>query len=154
MSLSSRVKNKVMDMINMTFASLGNANGMRMPKSDNNLEYLAWELLVAKHVLSLAEKRKDNAENAAAKAGVINDKEKNPKPAGTREIIFSGNVVSVSVEVRNPSSRINVVRVTDYLTAHGVSQKLIDEAVEQATTMTKPAHVFTPILITNDATGK
>ena len=154
MSLSSRVKNKIVDTINTTFASLGHANGMRMPKSDSNLEPLAWELYVAKHVLSLAEKRKDKAELEAAKAGLINDKEKNPKPAGTREIIYTGNVVSISVEVRNPSPRVNVTKVLEYLVAKKVDAKLLADAVEQATTYTKPAHVFTPILITNDAIGK
>lgn len=149
MSLSSRVKNKIIDAMNTCFTSIGNGNGMKMPRSGNNLEPYAWELFVAKHVLRLAEKRKDDAEAACAKAGLINDKEKNPKPAGTREIIFTGNVVSISLEVRNASPRVSHTKMVDYLLEHGVKQEVLDEAVKAATSLSKPAHVFTPILISN-----
>lgn len=149
MSLSSRAKNKLIDVINTTFASLGNANGMRMPRSGNNLEPLAWDLFVAKHLFSLAEKRKDSAEWAAVKAGLIIDKEKNPKPPGTREVIYNGDIVSISLEVRSGSMRVNAKIMREYLISKSVSQKLIDEAEAAASTATRPAHVFTPILITN-----
>ncbi len=150
MSLSSRVKNKIVDTINTTFASLGHANGMRMPKSQNNHEAVAWELWTAKHVLSLAEKRKDAAERAAAQAGVINDKERDPLPAGTRAICYHGDIVDVQVEVRNASKRVNVDVMADYLVGKGVKQSLVDAARSAATKETKPAHVFTPMLVTED----
>jgi hypothetical protein len=149
MSLSSRTKNKIVDLINTTFASLGHANGMRMPKSGNNLEPYAWDLWLAHHVLSLATKRKEQAEKAAIAAGVIIDKEKHPRPGGTREVVFNGDVVSVSLEVRYPSARVDAVKMAEYLTAHGVSSTVVSDAMSHATTMTKPAHVFSTMLITN-----
>jgi hypothetical protein len=149
MSLSSRVKNKIVDTINTTFATIGNANGMRMPKSSDNREPAAWELYVAHHVLSLATKRKEQAEKAAIAAGVIIDKEKHPRPGGTREVVFNGDVVSVSLEVRQPSERVSAPLLCDYLNNKGVSRQLLDEAVAAVTTTTKPAHVFSTMLITN-----
>jgi hypothetical protein len=154
MSLSSRVTNRIVDTINTTFASLGHANGQRMPKSTDNREPAAWELYVAKHVLRLAEKRKEAAEAAAVMAGVINDKDNAPLPSGTRQMIYNGQVVDVMVEVRNASERVDVTKVVAHLAAAGVKQTLLDEAVKQATRTTKPAHVFTPMLATNDTPTK
>ena len=149
MALSSRVKNKLVDAINTSFAALGNANGMRMPKSASNKEPAAWELWVSHHVLALANKRREQAEKEAILAGVIFDKDKNPRSGGTREVLYSGDVVSVALEVRNGSTRVNPVAFQEYLRNHGVSAKLLKEAEEAATTTTKPAHVFSTMLITN-----
>jgi hypothetical protein len=154
MALSSRVKNKLIDAINLSFASIGHTPGMKMPKSERNDEPAAWELFVAQHVLSLANKRKDNAEKDAIDAGVILDKEKNPKPEGTREVIYNGDVVSIAVEVRKAATRVSVNVLCDYLAGKGVSQKLLMEAMKVATDKSKAAHVFTTMLITSDATGK
>jgi hypothetical protein len=143
-----------MDAINTTFASIGNANGMRMPKSDDNRESAAWDLFMAHHLVALAAKRKTVAEQAAVKAGVIIDKEKTPRPAGTREVCFSGNAVSVSLEVRNASPRVDTDKMADYLIAHKVSPALVHDAMVTATSLTKPAHVFTTMLVVSDATGK
>jgi hypothetical protein len=154
MALSSRVKNKLIDGINLAFASIGHTAGMKMPKSERNDEPAAWELFVAQHVLSLANKRKDNAEKDAIAAGVIIDKEKNPKPEGTREVIYNGDVVSIALEVRTAATRVSVNVLCDYLSEKGVSQKLLMEAMAFATDKSRAAHVFTTMLITNDANGK
>lgn len=154
MSLSSRVTNRIVDTINTTFASLGHANGMRMPKSTDNREPAAWELYIARHVLRLAEKRKEAAESAAVIAGVINDKDKAPLPSGTRRVIYSGQIVDVMVEVRNPSARVSIDYVITYLKEHGVKEELLRQAVDAATHMTKAAHVFTPMLATGDTPTK
>jgi hypothetical protein len=143
-----------MDTINTVFASIGNANGMRMPKSTNNLEPLAWDLFIARHVLSLAEKQKEKAETAAVKAGVIIDKTKNPKPAGTREVVYNGDIVSIMLEVRSGAERVSTTRLVAYLEGKGVSRSLLDEAVKAATDISRAAHVFTPILITSESAGK
>ena len=82
MTLSSRTKNVLVDKINVSFAGIGKTNGTRMPKSERNDEGEAYELWIAQHVLSLATKRKEQAETAAVKAGVIIDKAKNPQEPG------------------------------------------------------------------------
>lgn len=143
MSLSSRVKNKIVDTINTTFASLGHANGMRMPKSSDNREAAVWELAVAQHVARLAEKRKAAAEHQLVAAGVIPDKEKNPQPPGRYGIIYTGNSTHVTMEVRSGGKRVNIDAVVEFLSAAGVAAKLLDEAVSKATTFSKPAHVIT-----------
>lgn len=150
MALSSRMKNKIVDTMNTVFASIGNANGMRMPKSEDNRESLAWDFHIAKHVLALAEKRKARAEEALVKAGILPDKEKNPLPAGTREIVFTGDSVSLMVEVRNAGPRVNAEKLLEYLRDHGVKQALLDEAVEQATTYPRPPHMFSAMWVTSD----
>lgn len=143
MALSSRVKNKIVDTINTTFAGIGNANGMRMPKSDGNQEPLAWEMLIAQHLARIADKRKLKAEAEAAKAGLIPDKERDPQPPGKR-FTYKGNTTDILMEVRNPSRRVKAELLIDYLVAHGVKQELIDAATVAATTYSeRGSHVFT-----------
>lgn len=151
MSLTARTKNVLVDRMNTCFATIGVNNGTKMPKSGNNREPVAWELWVAHHLTSLANKRKANAEDAAIKAGVIFDKEKNPKPPGTKEATFSGEVVTVSVEVRKPTTRVNVDKLLAFLAAtKKVSRSTLDAAVEHATETNRAAHVFDTMLITDD----
>lgn len=154
MSLSSRVKNKIVDAMNTTFKSIGNANGMRMPKSGNNQEPLAWEFAVAKHLVTLANKRKDDAETACVEAGMIPNKLTNPQPPGKYGMVFVGEVAGITLEVRNSSPRIDARAMTEYLIAHGVKRALIEEAIKETSKTTRPAHVFDPVLLTEVDFGK
>jgi hypothetical protein len=149
MSMSTRTKNKLTDAVNTCFAKIGSANGTKMPPSERNDEPIAYELWLAHHLASLANKRKQQAEASAVAAGIINDKEKEPKPAGTREVLYNGNVVSVQLEVRQPSTRVDADKLLNYLTQRGVNIKLLQEAVAQASSETRPAHVFSTMLITD-----
>jgi hypothetical protein len=144
------VRNRIVDTINTTFATLGNANGMRMPKAEDNRESYAWNMWVAKHVQGLANKRWDHACKLAADAGVINDKEKNPRPASTKALVYNGEYVSVLCEVRSAARRVDVDKLVDFLELKGVQRALLDAAVEQATKESKPAHVFSPMLNAED----
>jgi hypothetical protein len=153
MSLSSRVKNKLVDAMNTCFASIGHAAGMKMPKCESNMAPAAWEYFVAKHVLSLANKRKENAEKAAIEAGVLFDSEKTPHQPG-REMTFSGEIIAVALEVKKASERVNIGMFASILLARGVKQSIIDEARVAATTTSRPAHVFTPYLVTEEGNGK
>lgn len=153
MSLSSKAKNRLIDNINVAFSRIGNTNGTQMPESFDNKEPIAWDLFVAQHLRSLADKRKEAAEKAAAQAGVINDKDTNPLPQG-RAVLHAGDVVVVQVEVRKPTERVNVDKLIGYLTRNGVKPSLLDEALIMASTTTKPAHVYTSALVTDEAMGK
>jgi hypothetical protein len=150
MALSSKVKNKLVDAINVAFTSIGHAAGMQMPRCTGNQAPAAWELWVSQHVLSLATKRKERAEQEAIKAGVIFDKEKEPREGGTRETVFNGECVSVMLEVRGASKRVSADKMADYLVSKGVKQALIDEARIAATSTSRAAHVFTTTLITDN----
>ena len=154
MPLSSRVKNKLMDNINMMFDDIGYLSGTRMPKSSRNNEPAAWKLFIAHHLVSRANKLKDQAEAEAIKDGVIFDKQKNPRPEGTREVVYNGDIVKVLVEVRKASERVDVSLFVDALHLAGVKNEVIDRCLGQSTRTTRPAHVFTTILTTEEANGK
>ena len=148
MSLSSRVKNKLVDTMNTCFASIGHATGMKMPKCESNLAPIAWEFFVAKHVLSLAEKRKENAQKAAIAAGVLFDQEKTPRPPG-REVAFNGEILSIVAEIKNPAKRVNTDKFVEFLIQAGVKHAVVDAAREAATTVNRSAVTFTPYLVTD-----
>ena len=136
--------------MNTCFSSIGHAAGMKMPKCESNLAPVAWEYFVAKHVLSLAQKRKDNAEKAAIEAGVIFSSEKTPHEPG-REMAFNGEIVAIALEVRKGAERVNIDAFVAGLLTRGVKQPIIDGARASATTTSRPAHVFTPYLVTDGA---
>lgn len=144
MALSSRVKNKIVDVINTTFSSIGHANGMRMPKNEDNRAPLVWEYHIAKHVLRRAERWRKEAEAALVKAGILPDAETNPQAPGKYGNIYNDGVVSIDMEVRSPSNRVDTDKLVSYLSSKGVDGKLLYDAVEQATTIGRGAHVFTP----------
>lgn len=144
--ITTRDRNKLIDKINTVFRSIGNTNGTSMPATTSNNALAAWDLFIAQHLAALAGKRKEQAEAGAIVAGVIIDKDKDPREPGTRERIYTSDVVDVLLDVRHPSKRVDVDKVVEYLANHGVKQSLLDEALWGATKMTKPAHVFTTIL--------
>lgn len=150
MSITTRAKIKLEDAIRSAFFKIGTTNGSAMPQSTNNLEPVAWELLVAQRLATLATKRKEVAEHAAVEARVINDKDKQPYSPGTRTITYNGSNVQVMVEVRPASKRVNVEEMIAYLARNGVKQSLLDEALVMATSMTRPAHIYSSVLVTDD----
>lgn len=146
MALSSRVKNRLMDAINTSFGNIGHASTMRMPRNESNKAPYAWEYFVSCHLASLANKRKDQAEKAAIRAGVLIDKERNPQPPGTREVIYNDDV-SILVEVRAPSERVDVDDMMEYLIKAGVKESVVYAAREKAVKLNRPAHVFLANLV-------
>lgn len=149
MALSSRTKNKLTDAVNTCFHNIGKKNGTAMPSSERNEEPIAYELWLASQLSTLADKRKALAQTVAAREGVINDKEKDPKPPGTREVIYNGDVVSIALEVRQPATRVDADRMIDFLIQKGISSKLLFEAKDYATVQNRASHVFSPMLIAN-----
>jgi len=154
MALSSRVKNKLIDTINTAFGNIGNVTGMKMPRSDANQAPHAWEYWIACHLASLANKRKERAEQAAVRAGVLIDKEKDPHPAGTRDLIFNGDIVSIVLEVRKAAERVDPDEMIKQLIKLGVDEDMLLSVREAATKPSRPAHVFTAFLVTEEANGK
>jgi hypothetical protein len=153
MALSSRVSNRLVDVMNTTFASIGYATGMKMPKCESNLATIAWEFFVAKHVLALATKRKDNAEKAAKEAGVLFDNEKDPHTPG-RIVTFSGEVVGVIAEIKSPGQRVNIDLFAEHLIKAGVKRDFVYAAKDAATVTSRSAVSFIPYLVTTDGNGK
>jgi hypothetical protein len=65
-------------------------------------EESALEYHIASQLNREAEARKKKAIAAAVKSGVLFDHLKEPMPAGTNQVIYSGNSVEISVAVGQP----------------------------------------------------
>jgi hypothetical protein len=101
----------------------------------------------------MAEKRRKDAEAALVKAGILPDAEKNPQAPGKYGNIYNDGVVSIDMEVRTPSNRVDYEKMVSYLEAHGVDTGLLYNAVAEATTTGRGAHVHTQ-LVEYDFTSK
>jgi len=147
-------KNKLVDKVNTAFANIGKSNGTKMPPSTNNADSYAYDLWVSHQLVSLANKRKELAEKACIKAGIMLDKEKDPRPEGTKEVLFSGDNVAISLNVSGAATRINTDKLLAYLDTHlmeiGAPPDLLPDAVKFASSKSRPAHVFSTYLLTND----
>lgn len=150
MALSSRLKNRLMDAINMSFANIGNQKPTLPPRSSENTASIAWDLFVSNHLLALAKKRKDVAHGNAVRAGIIFDHIRQPRTPGDSGMIYTGDQVGVYLVVRSPGKRVNVDKYEAYLLHTGVSQETLDVARMHATEESKPAHEFKVSLITDD----
>src|SRR5436190_7283082 len=148
--LSSSERNKLTDAVNTKFAAIGKANGTRMPASTSNTDSYAYDLWVAQQLVALANKRKEHAEKEAIKAGVLLDKEKNPQPEGSKQVVYHGDNVAISLAVSNAATRVNVDKVLTYLEGCGISADLLADAKHNASSKSRPAHVFSTYLLTND----
>ena len=148
--LSSSERNKLTDAVNTKFAAIGKANGTKMPASTSNTDSYAYDLWVAQQLVALANKRKEHAEKEAIKAGVLLDKEKNPQPEGSKQVVYHGDNVAISLAVSNAATRVDVNKVVNYLIEKGVSIGIIDCAIAHASSKSRPAHVFSTYLLTND----
>jgi hypothetical protein len=151
MALSSRQKNKFLDSMNLEIDRIIN---WRMPKSSKNNESAAWKLFIAQFLASRANKAKELAEIEAVKAGVLFDKVKNPMAEGTKDFIYNGEIIRVLCEVRKAAYRIDSKKLLDYLASAGVNTALLDQAAEAAGDFSRPAHVFTTYIVTEEANGK
>src|SRR5580765_4129431 len=112
-----------------------------MPKSSRNNEPAAWRLFIAHHLLARASKLKESAETDCVKDGVIFDKQKSPEEGGTKRTVYNGDVVTVVLEVRRASVRVDTDVLCDFLIAAKVPEKLVSAARLAASKPTKPAHV-------------
>jgi hypothetical protein len=148
--MQSSDKNKLVDKVNTAFANIGKANGTKMPPSTNNSDSYAFDLWVAHQLVSLANKRKELAEKACIKAGIMLDKEKDPRPEGTKEVLFNGENVAISLAVSNAATRVNPDKLIEELFKRGVDSHLLNDAIANASSKSRPAHVFSTYLLTND----
>ena len=83
MAMTQTEANKLTAAMNSAFEKIGNSNGTRMPKSDSNMDPIAYEFHVAAHLERIAKRRKEDAEKACVKEGVLFDTEKSPRKPGT-----------------------------------------------------------------------
>jgi hypothetical protein len=156
MSLTTNVRNRIVDAINVAFDAIGVdvLTKMPKPKMRDNKSPIAWEYYVADHVAARARARLNNAKRAAINAGVIFDHEKFPRDPGTNEPVFSGEHVVVWLEVKTPATRVSADKMSEFLIAKGVDAKLIADAYASASSKTRPPHEFKVSLVAGETTGK
>lgn len=150
MSLSSRVKNRLVEEMHQLFDAIGS----KVPKSESNSASLVWEYVVAKDLESRAKKRKEAAEDALKEAGCIPDPKAQPRGVGKHGIIFSTDFAGIMLEVRSGREVVDADLILSYLRSRNVKQELLDQARDFATSTARPAHVFSPIWLTDVSTGK
>lgn len=148
MAMTARVKNKIMDTLNLAFSAIGTTLNTRPPKlPKNNTAPYAWELFVANHLYTMATARRKKAREQAIQVGVLFDHEKEPREPGTDEIVYEDDHVVVTLAVNNPATRINPDLLVNYLDGK-VDAELLRDAVRHATFQTRPAHEFKTIMRT------
>jgi hypothetical protein len=148
MAMTQTEANKLTAAMNSAFEKIGNSNGTRMPKTDSNMDPIAYEFHVAAHLERIAKRRKENAEKACVKEGVLFDTEKSPRKPGTSEAIYTGDNVVIILSVNNPSDRLDSKQFIAELIDAGVDVMVINRAMEVSTKPTRAPHKFTSTLRT------
>ena len=156
MSLTTNMRNRLMDNINVAVDAIGVAADTKMPKpkTKSNRGPIAWKYFIAWQVCARAKARLEEAKKEAIQSGVIFDHEKHPRDPGTNEQVYADEFVAVWLTVRNPATRVNADKMAEYLIAKGVDAKLIADAYAEATSKSRPAHEFRVSLIAVDTPSK
>ncbi len=136
-------RNKLIAAINAQFAAIGTSAKTAMPRASSNVSAPAWEYFIASHLSSLCNGRTKKAKAEAIKAGVIPDYEETPLPPGEHPKLFDGEHVVINLVVRNPSVSVDHKKMSDYLIGAGVPQDVVQAAVQHASRVSRPAHLFT-----------
>lgn len=142
------------DALIVTFRGIGKEDGSAMPrwtgdKAKQPAGEAAWEYHVSTQLAKIATKRRDDAIKAAVKAGVMFDHEKDPQPAGTQRVVYSGPIVEISVKV-GESGRVGIdfPAFVDSLVKAKVDPRLIERLRVKHRTETRPSHEFRSSLVT------
>jgi hypothetical protein len=148
MTMTARLKNKLVDTINTTFSAIGVSPNTRPPKiPKSNTAPSAWELFIANHLYTMASARRKKAREQAILTGVLFDHEKEPREPGTDEIVYEDEHVVVTLTVNNPATRINSEMLLTYLEGK-VDASILKAATNYATFQTRPAYEFRAIVRT------
>ena len=135
--------------INDAFAAIGlTAPDTKMPRSPNNREPVAWEVLTSCLLVQLGERRKTAAIKAAITAGVMFDHKKTPRAAETDKLVYDGDVVRIDLHVGTGSAGIDHDAFVAGLLKGGVKLALIDRLHRECATKTADPHKFTPSIVT------
>jgi len=88
------------------------------------------------------------ADKEAIRVGALFDHKDKPLAPGTNLEIYRDDNVSIGVEVRQPSRRLDINRLKLLLINTGrISESELDEMIDAATNDTAPAHLFRSTLV-------
>lgn len=135
---------EVIDSLNVPFHMIGAEPPI---KSADNKMPTAWEYFVAHHLQGYAKGRLDQAKAECIKAGVLFDHLRNPEPAKTEKVLYTSNLITVTLTVKAPGARYDIDEMIRFLAGKGIDLALLLEAKEHARYETKPAHEFRPLLV-------
>lgn len=135
--------------VNTAFADIGHAPATAMPKTKGNLEHLAWEVFMSKHLKRLADAREKKAVAEAVKAGVMFDPAKQPLPEGSNALVYAGEVIEIACSVGTARARVDTAGLfMELIAKHGVRESLIQKLTDKYSLDTQAPHKFTATLIT------
>lgn len=134
------------------FEKLGNRNGHAFPSSDFHWEgdneevdeayareKRLWEYMIASNLSSWAEKRKKNAKSACEKNADFGDL----PPPGNKGVVYTGSIVDVFAETKQPARRLDQTQLRNELLKAGVDGYTVEKCFQRAQTENKPATVIT-----------
>lgn len=135
---------------NDAFEEIGTSKSIltQMPRSKDNREPIAWELLVSKHLKRLADAREKKASKDAVKANVIIDPDKQPLPQGANSLLYAGEVVEVACEVGTPQTRLDLDGLLPDLEKAGIKLSLLHKLITKHTFDNRAPHKFVATLVT------
>lgn len=115
------------------FNELGvSAKGTGPRAGGDNRDPLFHEYMVAKHLESVAKKRAGTTLEAIRAGGALTDRDNDDKMSAGMHSVASSQRYQLLCEVKN-TTRVDPKLILSYLARKGVSQKLLDEAEEDAT---------------------
>lgn len=117
------------------FEALGTKNGTAVPEgATDNRFAIAYEMFVAYHISSMAEKRKDKAKKAALDAGILLD---NYKPS-SEVSIYVEDGLAIIAKTASPAQRLDPAILRGKLIRE-VGEKKAQEIIDFSTKESKPA---------------
>lgn len=153
MPLDSTRANAKTESINGAFAEIGHSGTTVMPRrpsNKDNLEPIAWEVFMSKHLKRLADAREKKAVVAAVKAGVMFDHTRQPLAEGTNALVYAGDIIEISCSVTTPGTKLDTVSLFNELeTKHGVKVGVIAKLTEKFTSYNACPHKFVATIITS-----
>lgn len=122
---------------------------MECPPSTNNAESYAWDYYVANKIEAYGKKAKDAARKAAIKNGVMFDHEKEPLEPGSQQDVYSGDVIRISVAVKQPITKVDGEEFYEALKKIGLVDEKVEKLFLAAHRTSRPAHTFTATLLSD-----
>lgn len=144
-------RNQLIYKMNRVFASIGETPDTCVPQSSDNRSPIAAEYFVAAHLAALANGRMKKARACAIKASVLPDYEEHPQQPGEYPELYRDDNVQISLTVRNPATSVDSKKLCDFLLGAGVNEDTLNRAVEHASRVGRPAHLFSANLRAEDS---
>ena len=123
---------RVKQALTKALARLGTTNGHALPESHGNADPILHEVFVAYEGASYFDKRKKSAMKELQDSGMIDDADK--VTAGNSAMLLNDVHYTLTLDVANPSNRLDAKKLRTELIKQGIDSGLIDQCIAKATT--------------------